>query len=201
MNCDIDISGTILHTERLTLRPWKTEDLDDFYEYASVDGVGQMAGWLPHKNKEESAQILQHFIDGKHTFALEYRGKAVGSLGIEEYDEKQLPEFDELKCREIGFVLSREYWGHGLMAEAVREVLKYLFETVGTDAVFCTHDVTNMQSARVQEKAGFHFYAGGMFHTRMNTDVRTKINIIYRVEYEQYRKRKMMLGGSPVKQL
>ena len=54
MNCDIDISGTILHTERLTLRPWKTEDLDDFYEYASADGVGQMAGWLPHKNKEET---------------------------------------------------------------------------------------------------------------------------------------------------
>ena len=44
MNAEIDISKTILKTERLTLRPWRQEDSDDFYEYASVDGVGQMAG-------------------------------------------------------------------------------------------------------------------------------------------------------------
>ena len=54
MNVDIDISGVILHTERLILRPWQQEDLDDFYAYASVDGVGQMAGWKSHENKEES---------------------------------------------------------------------------------------------------------------------------------------------------
>ena len=51
MNSEIDISNTILKTKRLILRPWRNEDLDDFYEYASVDGVGQMAGWLPHENK------------------------------------------------------------------------------------------------------------------------------------------------------
>lgn len=45
MNAQIDIHNVILKTERLTLRPWQLSDLDDFYEYASVDGVGQMAGW------------------------------------------------------------------------------------------------------------------------------------------------------------
>ena len=54
MNVPIDISEVILTTERLTLRPWRLSDLDDFFEYASVDGVGQMAGWKPHENKEES---------------------------------------------------------------------------------------------------------------------------------------------------
>ena len=44
MNIQIDITNTVLHTERLTLRPWRESDLADFYEYASVDGVGQMAG-------------------------------------------------------------------------------------------------------------------------------------------------------------
>ena len=44
MNIKVDITNIILKTERLVLRPWKNEDLDDFYEYASVDGVGQMAG-------------------------------------------------------------------------------------------------------------------------------------------------------------
>lgn len=44
MNKPIDISTVILQTDRLILRPWQESDLNDFYEYASVDGVGQMAG-------------------------------------------------------------------------------------------------------------------------------------------------------------
>ena len=43
MNPEIDISNVILKTERLLIRPWRQSDLDDFYSYASVDGVGQMA--------------------------------------------------------------------------------------------------------------------------------------------------------------
>ena len=49
MNAAVDISNVILETERLILRPWKLEDLEDFYEYASVDGVGEMAGWPHHE--------------------------------------------------------------------------------------------------------------------------------------------------------
>ncbi len=92
MNCNIDITGVVLKTERLVLREWRLSDLEDFYEYCSVDGVGQMAGWLPHKNREESLRILNHFIDGKHTFALEYQGKVIGSLGLEAYTEDEYPE-------------------------------------------------------------------------------------------------------------
>lgn len=62
MNTPIDISDVILKTERLTLRPWRQSDLDDFFEYASVDGVGQMAGWIPHANREESQMIMNKFI-------------------------------------------------------------------------------------------------------------------------------------------
>ena len=47
MNKPIDISNVVISTPRLTLRPWRETDLADFYEYASVDGVGQMAGWPP----------------------------------------------------------------------------------------------------------------------------------------------------------
>ena len=70
MNKEIDISNIILTTERLTLRPWKESDLNDLYEYASVDGVGQMAGWLPHKTIDTSKEILNIFIEAKRTFAL-----------------------------------------------------------------------------------------------------------------------------------
>lgn len=68
MNTEIDISYMTLQTKRLTLRPWKQTDLDDFYAYASVDGVGQMAGWKPHDNKEESQTILNMFLEEKKTW-------------------------------------------------------------------------------------------------------------------------------------
>ena len=42
------------------------------------------------------------FIEEKKTFAIEYKGKVIGSLGIEEYDENELPEFKDKKGREIG---------------------------------------------------------------------------------------------------
>ena len=166
MNVEIDISNVILHTDRLTLRPWKLNDLSDLYEYASIDGVGQMAGWTPHQDIEESRKILQMFIFEKKTFALEFGGKVIGSLGIEEYHEKELPEFQDKRGRELGFVLSKDYWGRGLMPEAVQAVIKYLFETVGLDFIVCGHFVENLQSQRAQEKCGFKHYKLVKYTTR-----------------------------------
>ena len=59
MNAPVDCSHLILETPRLRLRPWRMEDLADFNRYASVDGVGQMAGWSPHRSMQESRKILQ----------------------------------------------------------------------------------------------------------------------------------------------
>ena len=51
MNADFKIDGIKLETERLVLRAFKDSDLNDFYEYASEDGVGEMAGWIYLSNK------------------------------------------------------------------------------------------------------------------------------------------------------
>ncbi|MBO4667744.1 MAG: GNAT family N-acetyltransferase [Bacilli bacterium] len=166
MNAEVDITGVIIKTERLVLRPFELSDLDDFYEYASVDGVGQMAGWLPHKNKEESLVILNKFIDHKKTFAITYNGKVIGSLGIEKYNEEKFPEFSDKKAREIGYILSKDYWGQGLMPEAVKAVIDYCFNTLDYDMLFCAHFVENYRSQRVQEKCGFKHYKMGKFETR-----------------------------------
>ena len=40
MNIPFDVTGIEIQTERLRLRPWRTDDLDDLYAYASTDGVG-----------------------------------------------------------------------------------------------------------------------------------------------------------------
>ena len=50
MDIPINIENTVIETERLILRPWQEADLDDFYAYASVPGVGEMAGWAHHQS-------------------------------------------------------------------------------------------------------------------------------------------------------
>ena len=185
MNTEIDISNTVLHTARLLLRPWRQSDLEDFFAYASVDGVGQMAGWKPHANREESQDILSRFIAHKRTFALEYQGKVIGSLGIERYNEAQFPELADKRCREIGYVLSKDYWGQGLMPEAVREVIRYLFEQVGLDVILCAHFLWNRQSHRVQEKCGFRHYAYGKYETHFDTVEDEETNILTKEEWQK----------------
>ena len=166
MNVPIDITGVELRTERLLLRPWKESDLEYFYEYAKVDGVGQMAGWLPHESIEISRTILGNFIRNKHTFAIEYEGKVIGSLGVEEYDEAEMPELADKRGRELGFVLSKEYWGKSLVPEAAKRVIEWLFEDVKVDFITCSHFRANPQSARVQQKLGFKYYRDNKYETR-----------------------------------
>jgi Acetyltransferases, including N-acetylases of ribosomal proteins len=159
MNVPVDISNVILDTERLILRPWRNEDLSDFFEYASIDGVGQMAGWNPHKTKEDSLIILNKFITLKKTFALELKknNKVIGSIGLEEIAIDLGEPYTSLKGREIGYVLSKEYWGLGIMPEAVRCVIEYCFKELKCEFLQCSHAFENQQSKRVIEKAGFQY--------------------------------------------
>ncbi len=182
MNKKIDITGVVLTSERLTLRPWRESDLSDFYEYARVDGVGQMAGWNPHRNLEESRKILSHFIEGKHIFALEYQGKVIGSLGIEEYNEENYPELADLQGRELGYVLSKDYWGRGLMPEAVQAVIAYLFDVIGLDFILVGHFDWNAQSRRVIEKCGFRYIKTTKYETKYDTVENSIEYILYHPE-------------------
>ena len=186
MNVPIDISNVILKTPRLILRPWRESDLADFYEYARVDGVGQMAGWTPHQSIEESRQILDMFIREKKTFALEYEGKVIGSLGVEEYMPERYPELDlgDQRGREIGYVLSKDYWGRGLMPEAVRAVIRWLFDDVGLDFIIVGHFTRNDRSRRVIEKCGFEYVKTIPFNTQ---DGRTEDSREYILRNQRHR--------------
>lgn len=181
MNATFKINGTIIETERLILRPFKQTDLDDFYEYASVEGVGEMAGWKHHENKEKSQSILDLFINEDKTFAivLKETNKVIGSLGVEEYGmEEVLSEFFNYQGREIGYVLSKDYWGQGLMPEAVKAVIDYLFNVKNIDFLTCGYYEFNNQSRKVQEKCGFKPYRKLMMDTRLGTKEQGVLNLL-----------------------
>ncbi len=159
MDIDIDISGIIIETGRLILRAFTESDLQDLYSYASVPGVGEMAGWPHHESMETSERILRSFIEKKEVFAV-YRKtdrKVIGSLGLHRSWANEDEAYRDLKIKEIGYVLSKDYWGQGLMPEAVNAVIDHGFDTLGLDAFTCCHFSENFRSRRVIEKCGFRF--------------------------------------------
>lgn len=179
MIAPVDVTNIRIETDRLILRAWRETDVEDFYEYAKVDGVGQMAGWLPHKDIEESRMVLGFFIEGKKTFALELKenGKVIGSLGLEER-EVDLPVPEGTMGREIGYVIGKEYWGRGLTPEAVKAVIDYCFKELDFDWLTCGHFVRNHQSRRVVEKSGFRYIKDIIHQTRFGTEEPTKLYIL-----------------------
>ena len=170
MNAEFDVTNVEREPERLVLRPWQRGDVYDLYEYACVPGVGESAGWRHHQSVDESGDILLRFIGEKKTFAIVYKGngKVIGSLGVENYKlEDKLTEFMLYRGRELGFVLSKDYWGYGLMPEAVNAVIDYCFSVLDYDFLLCGHFDENHRSQRVQEKCGFKAYRKLVFDTVM----------------------------------
>ena len=172
MNAHFRINGKVIETERLILRAFKQTDLESFYEYASVEGVGEMAGWKHHESIDESQEIMNSFINNDKVFAicLKENNKVIGSIGIEKYGlEDALTEFKNYRGRELGYVLSKDYWGKGLMPEAVNAVIEYLFNELDYDFLLCGYYNFNERSKRVQEKCGFKPYRSLAMTTQMGT--------------------------------
>lgn len=181
MNIDLKINNKVIETERLILREFIQNDLSDFNEYASVPGVGEMAGWHHHKSIEETQEILNWFIKDGQTFAIVYKenNKVIGSIGI---DQNKINEtFKTLEnyagCT-IGFVLSKDYWGKGIMPEAVKGVINYLFNDLNLDYIICGYYTFNNQSKRVQEKCGFKPFITKESTTRMGTKELAVYNLL-----------------------
>ena len=128
--------------------------------------------------------ILDNFINGKKTFALELDGKVIGSLGIETYNPEKYPDLERLQGRSIGYVLSKDYWGQGFMPEAVKAVQRHLFETAGLDFLLISHFVWNGQSRRVIQKCGFQYLQTSIYETRYGTTEDTMVYILKKEDWE-----------------
>ena len=181
MNANFKIGELVIETERLILRPFQQSDLRDFNEYASVPGVGELAGWKQHETIEKTQEILDLFIQEDKTFAIVFKknNKVIGSLGVEKYGlEEKLTEFTSYYGREIGYVLSKDYWGKGIMTEAVGAVINHLFNDLNLDFLTCGYYDFNNQSKRVQEKCGFKPYRKLVMDTRLGTKESGVLNLL-----------------------
>lgn len=143
-----------LVTQRLILREFRMEDLDDFYSYCSDPDVGIHGGREAHKDICRSREELQKRISEGNTWAVceKESGKNIGMVWLEA-DFRRKRSFD--RCRVLGYLLAKPYWGQGLMTEAVQRVLDYAFEELSLELVSTYRFSYNQRSGRVMEKMGF----------------------------------------------
>lgn len=142
-------------TTRLHLRPWSRNDVIDLFEYASQPEVGPMAGWLPHRSKTDSITLLENaFLDNPLAWAMVFRttGKVIGSINLRQ-DEKRTAA----RCYTLGYSMSKDYWGQGLMPEAAAYIINFAFTELRARILSCYHYPDNLRSKRVIEKCGFRY--------------------------------------------
>ena len=182
MNAKIDISNVRLESPRLLLRSFCDSDLDDFFEYASYPGVGEMAGWPHHETKAITRLVLDDFIKSKNQFAIVYKpnNKVIGSIGIEHYNEDIYSLVNHLNGRELGYVISFDYWNKGIATEASNLVIDYLFNELQLDFVTVSHFVTNDRSRSVIMKCGFAYFTTKDYIDRAGYD--SKKQAIYYIK-------------------
>ena len=169
MDVQIDTSMMRIETDRLLLRPFEEGDLNDFYAYASVPGVGEMAGWPHHENIEDSRGILDNFVRGGTELAIWHKAdrKVIGSFGFHRSWANEDERYAQLPSKEIGYVLAKEYWGRGLMPEATQAAIDEAARLFGVKCFTCNHFLTNAQSRRVIEKCGFEFFSTRLFYSSL----------------------------------
>ncbi len=156
----LDLSVTlaefpVLETERLVLRQVTAGDTDAIFRMMADPSVTRYLGRAPFTKLDEAAQRVQVFeseFQSRSGLAWAVTQRADGQfMGICRYTH-----FYTYHARaEIGYLLSRQWWGQGVMPEAVSAAVGFGFTRLGLHSVQADIDPANTQSRRLLEKLGF----------------------------------------------
>lgn len=136
----------IAETERLILRRYKEEDLQDLYEYLSNSKVVEFEPYKP-MTMEEVKGNLEWRISTDEMIAVELKetGKMIGNVYLGKRD------FDSL---EIGYVFHEAYWKKGYANESCKKLIELAFQN-GIHRIYAECDPVNQNSWGLLEKMGF----------------------------------------------
>ncbi len=151
--------GTIqLETNRLILRRFVEEDAENmFNNWASKPEVTRYMTWFPHKNIDETKQIIHIWLNeyseiNRYQWAivLKSTNEPIGSIGVVRQREDSL-------VAEMGYCIGNDYWHQGYTSEALQCIMKFLFDTIGFNRISALHDIRNPHSGDVMKKCGMKF--------------------------------------------
>jgi len=152
-----------LSTPRLILRALRPTDIDDLYKYASDPEIDHHVPWNHYKNIDEARENLNEFL-------ADYELHGMGAWGIEHRADQRLIGIINTSIPhrinrrvELGYTISRAYWGQGLATEAVKALIEFGFEKMNLVRIEAVILPENLASARVLEKSGMQFE--GVLHS------------------------------------
>jgi len=134
---------------RVTLRAPTLDDAGALFEIASDPEVPRYMSWRPHRNVSETRSVITEVLNvgGETTRLIDLRddGVVIGAIGWRR-PQPHIVDF--------GYYLGRQWWGQGLMSEAVRLLLDSAESDPTVYRVSASCHVDNTASARVLERSG-----------------------------------------------
>ncbi len=155
----MDHKGTTrLETERLILRKFTLDDVENMYKnWTNDDIVTKYLTWPTHSNIEVSEKVVRSWIDDyakpdNYQWCIEYETnqEAIGSISVVHINE-------DLGIVEIGYCIGSSFWNLGITSEALSTLIRFFFEEVKVNRVEARHDPNNPNSGKVMMKCGLKY--------------------------------------------
>ena len=169
------IGTQMLQTDRLILRRFVESDAEAMFQnWASSPENLTYVTWDPHSDVEVTRNSIRNWVASytnpnyyKWAICLKENPEhVIGDISIVEMDEI------DSSC-EIGYILGKNYWGRGMMTEALKAVLDFCFTQAGFQKVRARYASLNPASGRVMEKAGMSYLKTLPMGLREKTTLRT----------------------------
>ena len=109
------------------------------YPYTVQDGINFISAMLSADENDTFA------------FAITVDEKAIGSIGV--YRQENIHR----QTAELGYYIAEEYWGKGIMTEAIKQICQHVFQKSDIIRIYAEPFAYNIASCRALEKAGFQY--------------------------------------------
>lgn len=139
------------------IRKWELTDAKDLAAALSNKKVqDNLRDGLPYPYTEQDGKdfisaMLAADENDTFAFAITADGKVAGSIGA--FRQGNIHR----QTAELGYYIAEEYWGKGIMTEAVKLLCEYIFSHTDIIRIYAEPFAHNIGSQRVLEKAGFQY--------------------------------------------
>ncbi|MDE5852502.1 MAG: GNAT family N-acetyltransferase [Oscillospiraceae bacterium] len=139
------------------IKKWEISDARDLAIALSNKKIhDNLRDGLPYPYTEQDAMdyisaILSADENETFAFAIKVDSKVVGSIGV--FRQKNIHRH----TAELGYYIAEEYWGRGIMTDAVKQICEYVFSKSDIIRIYAEPFAYNIASCRVLEKAGFQY--------------------------------------------
>lgn len=139
------------------IRKWELSDAADLASALSNKKVqDNLRDGLPYPYTEQDGMdyisaMLSANENDTFAFAITVDNKVIGSIGV--FRQENIHR----QTAELGYYIAEEYWGRGIMTEAVRQICEYVFHKSDMIRIYAEPFAYNDASCRVLEKAGFQY--------------------------------------------